>query len=149
MITMPTYEQNCRLEHSKSLKPTTCWTRVFVILVFACTGPMIAPAQTFTSLLSFNGQDGAFPQNTLVRGANGNFYGTTPYGGAEGGGCGNVVELTAAGRSTTLFDFECTNGSQPYSGVIRGRNGNFYGVTAFGGSNGIGGTILRSLRRAS
>jgi uncharacterized repeat protein (TIGR03803 family) len=143
MLTPLTSVLNRRLERVGSLKLTINLARVFVICIVACAGPTIVRAQTFTSLLSFNGPDGAFPQHSLVRGADGNFYGTTPSGGGTNqGGCGNVIELTASGQLTTLHDFDCTDGEQPYSGVIRGRNGNFYGVTAQGGGNGIGGTIF-------
>jgi uncharacterized repeat protein (TIGR03803 family) len=130
-----------RREHLESLTLTTNkLMRAFLIVVFTCAGLSIANAQTFTSLLSFNGSDGAFPQATLALAADGNFYGTTPFGGATG--CGNVEELSTSGNVTSLFNFDCTDGQLPYLGVIRGRDGNFYGVTSFWGSNGMGGTIF-------
>jgi uncharacterized repeat protein (TIGR03803 family) len=145
MITPQTCKLNRCLGPLKDVRQAlTQLKRAFVILLLVCAGPAIANAQTFTSLLSFNGANGAFPQASLVRGADGNFYSTTPYGGGTNGegGCGNVFELSASGKPTTVYDFDCTDGEQPYSGVIRGRDGNFYGVTAFGGSNGKGGTIF-------
>lgn len=33
----------------------------------------------------------------------------------------------------TLFEFDGANGSEPETSLIQGRDGNFYGVTAFGG----------------
>ena len=43
-----------------------------------------SPAQSFTTLDSFNGTDGNGPVATLIRGVDGNFYGTTSSGGANG-----------------------------------------------------------------
>jgi hypothetical protein len=41
----------------------------------------IASAQTFTTLHSFDGMDGAYPSAALVQATNGDFYGTTQSGG--------------------------------------------------------------------
>jgi len=100
--------------------------------------------QTFTSLLSFNGSDRSFPQMSLVQGTDRDFYGTTPYGGAftEESGCGTVFKISATGSLTTLHNFDCTEGASPYSGLIRARNGKFYGVTSMRGPNGDGGTVF-------
>ncbi len=68
----------------------------------------------------------------------GNIYGTTPMGGAHGGGV--VFKLTRSGQSWTesvLWSFG-TEGSVPLSGVIFDSAGNLYGTTAFGGANGDG-----------
>jgi hypothetical protein len=43
-----------------------------------------APAQTFTTLVSFNGVNGFLPYGALVQGADGSFYGTTRLGGIFG-----------------------------------------------------------------
>jgi len=56
----------------------------------SCAGLMFGAAltgleaQTLTTLATFNGANGAWP-NVLVQGADGNFYGTTTFGGAENG----------------------------------------------------------------
>lgn len=55
-----------------------------VILFLFSVGLTTAPAQTFTSLLSFDGSNGAFPQGSLVEGTKGKVYGTTRYGGVFG-----------------------------------------------------------------
>jgi uncharacterized repeat protein (TIGR03803 family) len=104
----------------------------------------IAPAQTFSSLLSLDGSDGAFPQGTLTEGAYGKFYGTTPYGGEHG--FGTVFEISPKGELTTLYSFcslqNCADGAGSYGGLVKGSNGNFYGVTSDDGAGGYGGTVF-------
>src|SRR5207302_2058398 len=43
----------------------------------------VAPGGGFTSLASFNGTNGINPMGGLVEGSDGNFYGTTWYGGSS------------------------------------------------------------------
>jgi uncharacterized repeat protein (TIGR03803 family) len=92
----------------------------------------------FTSLVSFNGTNGAYPRG-LVEGADGNFYGTTFQGGAYLGydvnGAGTVFRMTPQGVLTTLVSFYGTNGASPRSGLVQGTDGSFYGTTTMGGSN--------------
>ena len=59
-----------------------------------CAGAITSPAETFTTLANFNGI-GANPQSSLVQGADGNFYGTTQDGGANG--YGTVFKITPGG----------------------------------------------------
>jgi uncharacterized repeat protein (TIGR03803 family) len=102
----------------------------------AAQTPGITPlATTFTSLFSFDGTDGEAPRAALVRGADGNFYGTTVEGGAAGDG--TVFKITPSGTLTTLHSFDGTDGTEP-NGLIQATNGNFYGTTVFGGANGKG-----------
>jgi uncharacterized repeat protein (TIGR03803 family) len=49
----------------------------------------ITPGGTLTTLHSFDGTDGSGPAAALVQGTDGQFYGTTPVGGANGGGFGD------------------------------------------------------------
>ena len=84
----------------------------------------------------------------LVLGTNGNFYGTTSYGGISAAhldcsaGCGTVFEVTPTGQLTTLHTFcaktNCADGDQPQAGLALGNDGNFYGTTQLGGSMGDG-----------
>lgn len=111
-----------------------------VSAVLICYSVFAVPsnAQTFTTLVTFDGTDGATPLfGPLVQGANGNFYGTT-YG-------GTIFEITSAGQVTTLYTFcsqaGCTDGEQPYAGLVLATNGNFYGTTSHGGAYG-GGTVF-------
>jgi uncharacterized repeat protein (TIGR03803 family) len=57
-----------------------------------------APAQTFTTLVSFNGNNGSEPLASLGQGVDGNLYGTT-YAGADGHGA--VLKVTPGGALTT------------------------------------------------
>ena len=57
------------------------WKRVWVIFLL-CAGMAIAShAQTFTTILSFDGTNGSYPESTLIQGTDGNFYGTSAAGG--------------------------------------------------------------------
>jgi uncharacterized repeat protein (TIGR03803 family) len=98
-------------------------------------------AQTFTDLTNFDVTNGAYPiYGSQALGANGNLYGTTNYGGAAGGG--TVFEITPTGELTTLHNFcsqdECSDGYEPYGGLVLAPDGNFYGTTAYGGASGYG-----------
>lgn len=93
---------------------------------------------------------GANPVAELIQGADGNFYGTTPYGGsgtcADGFGvigCGTVFKITPSGTETVLYNFlydsttnTAVNGIYPFAGLVQGRDGNFYGTAAGGGNVG-------------
>lgn len=105
----------------------------------------ITPTGTLTTLYIFSGPDGSSPNAPLVRADDGNFYGTTPFGGANGEG--TVFKITAAGELTTLYSFcaeapACADGFEPSAGLIRATDGDFYGTTAYGGTDG-GGTIYK------
>jgi uncharacterized repeat protein (TIGR03803 family) len=108
------------------------------------------PAQTFTTLHSFNGTDGNYLRARLVQAANGRLYGTTTGGGAcpIPGGCGTVFKITPSGALTTLYsfcpegDYHCTDGLFPETGLVQAANGAFYGTTHNGGNYG-GGTVFK------
>jgi uncharacterized repeat protein (TIGR03803 family) len=76
----------------------------------------------------------------LVLGADGNFYGTTAYGGAYGEG--SVYQITTSGTLTTIYSFRtqiaCTDGATPRDGLVLGSDGNFYGATYYGGTDNQG-----------
>jgi uncharacterized repeat protein (TIGR03803 family) len=95
-------------------------------------------AGTVTSLYSFTGgNDGFTPYAYLVLGSDGNFYGTTTQGGVDQNG--TLFRTTAAGALTTLYAFAGGNdGTSPWAPMAQGSNGNFYGITGAGGSNGDG-----------
>ncbi len=88
----------------------------------------ITPGGTLTTLHSFAGTDGSYPYSGLIQSTNGNFYGTTSYGGANG--YGTVFEITSAGALTTLHSFAGTDGGYSYSGLVQATSGNFYGTTS-------------------
>jgi len=107
---------------------------VFLLWVAAA---VTLPAQTFTSLYSFDGTDGAFPLAGLVQGTNGELYGTANTGGANGDG--TVFSLTpSSGAFSVLHSFDGTDGESPSAGLVLGTNGIFYGTTYNGGAYGVG-----------
>jgi uncharacterized repeat protein (TIGR03803 family) len=102
-------------------------------------------SKTETVVYSFGGQsgDGQNPWAGLVLDQAGNFYGTTVFGGAYGGG--TVFKLTPTGTETVLYSFgsQSGDGSQPYGGVVLDDLGNLYGTNVFGGAYGGGGTVFK------
>jgi uncharacterized repeat protein (TIGR03803 family) len=111
----------------------------------------ITPSGTLTTLFSFCAQspctDGQGP-NGLVQATNGDFYGTTYYGGANLAPtnppvlAATVFQITSGGVLTTLHSFcsqpDCTDGLFPAAGLIQATDGNLYGTTSDGGSNNYG-----------
>ena len=96
----------------------------------------VTPAGVLTRLVVFSGSNGGNPSGGLVQGTNGNFYGTTEYGGASGGG--TVFQMTPAGVLTRLVSFNLTNGRLCVGGLVQGSDDNFYGTTDGGGAGGSG-----------
>ncbi len=97
----------------------------------------ITPSGTLTTLYSFDNTHGDFPYAALVQGTDGNFYGTTPSGGTSGQ-WGVVYKITASGKLTVIYNFDLTHGGQPFSPLVQGSDGNFYGTTSQGGTPGYG-----------
>ena len=95
-----------------------------------------AATHALTTLVSFNGSNGATPHGGLVPDASGNLYGTTQIGGIGGiNGGGTVFQLSAASHTlTTLASFSGGNGQNPTAGVIVDASGNIYGTTLVGGA---------------
>ncbi len=94
-------------------------------------------SHTITTLASFNGSNGSFPQGSVIMDSSGNLYDTTAYGGASN--FGTVFELAHGSHTiTTLASFNGTNGQDPFGGVILGSSGNLYGTTQQGGASGDG-----------
>lgn len=106
----------------------------------------VTPAGKLTTLYSFCSlsacADGDFPNGPLVQGTDGNFYGTTPTGGAFNPHQGTLFEITPGGTLTTLYTFcrftGCADGADPGAGLMQDTNGAFYGTTAGGGTSNDG-----------
>ena len=97
----------------------------------------VTPGGGVTLLYAFmNGTDGAVPSSALVRGSDGNFYGTTSTGGV-------LFQVTPAGVLTPLHSFsgsvEGFNASLTVSA-----NGILYGTTTTAGPNNGYGTIFQA-----
>jgi len=108
------------------------------MLVPAFITTQSAQAQTVTILHSFDNTDGSLPYAGLVQATNGNLYGTTVDGGADYQG--TVFKITPSGTLTTLHNFAGypADGTNPYAGLVQASNGNLYGTTIEGGSEGAG-----------
>jgi uncharacterized repeat protein (TIGR03803 family) len=94
---------------------------------------------TVSTLVSFSGTNGRYP-SALALGSDGKFYGTTEFGGTTLGvfdswGAGTIFQLTTNGTFTSLVSFNYTNGENPnpYTALILGNDGSFYGTTYAGG----------------
>lgn len=94
---------------------------------------------THTVLYRFSGKDGDRFQSAVYLDANRTLYGTT------GGSGGSVFMLappsagSAKWQKTNLYTFkDGKDGASPSSGVVPGKSGGLFGVTAGGGSAGHG-----------
>jgi uncharacterized repeat protein (TIGR03803 family) len=97
----------------------------------------ITPSGTFTALHSGGGTF----QAGLTLGTDGNFYGTSIAGGTSGEGY--VFKITPSGTLTALYSFgPPPNGGRLAEKLVQASDGNFYGTTLQGGTNG-GGMVFR------
>jgi uncharacterized repeat protein (TIGR03803 family) len=126
------------------------WKTIFLLCVFCAVEAISSPAQ-FTTLVSFNGTNGKSSDGALVQGVDGNFYGTTVYGGfntncSAGLGCGTVFKITPGGRLMALYSFcsqsACADGANPGAALVQATDGNLYGTSSGGGAYGEG-TVFR------
>jgi uncharacterized repeat protein (TIGR03803 family) len=112
----------------------------YALVLLCATTAIPLPAQTFTTLHSFDATDGDDPQGGLVQATNGKLYGTTYGGGANG--AGTVFKITPSGTLTTVYSFcaqsGCSDGAYPYATLVQATNGSLYGTTTGGGANGDG-----------
>ena len=100
---------------------------------------------TETVLHSFgSGTDGAVPNGSLIQASDGNFYGLTSAGGANG--MGAAIKLSPAGAESVLVSFGAgTDGAAPGGDLLQGSDGNLYALTSGGGANGAGAVLELSL----
>ncbi len=104
----------------------------------------ITSSGKLTTLYNFcslpNCTDGIGPNGPPIQATDGNFYGTTSEGGANG--WGTIFQITPSGALTTLYSFcalaNCADGAGPGGGLLQATNGNFYGTTSELGAGGDG-----------
>lgn len=93
-------------------------------------------AEGLKVLYNFAGgsSDGCYSTGTPVMDAGGNFYGVTYGCGSHN--YGTVWEVSENGKETTLHNFAGgdSDGCNPISGVVVGRNGTLYGTTTLCGA---------------
>jgi uncharacterized repeat protein (TIGR03803 family) len=115
-----------------------------VLFTYACTVTTVHQLSTTTCL---QGQE----PNTLIQSADGNFYGTTLFGGTGNQAAGNLFKITPAGKLSVLHTFVADangnflNGSGP-SSLVEGNDGSLYG-TASGGPTGNFSGVIFKLRK--
>src|ERR1700746_1837472 len=103
-----------------------------------------AQSSSILTLFAFtcNSSTSACPQgkdpSSLIQSADGNFYGTTEFGGTGTQAAGTVFKLTPAGQLTTIHTFlGSANGANPTS-LVEGNDGSLYGTTNAGVANNQG-----------
>jgi len=105
----------------------------------------VTPAGVLTVLHNFCSvtgcTDGETPLGGLVQATDGNFYGTTEFGGKYG--FGTIYQVTSSGAYNVLYSFcpsapSCPDGAYPREALVQNTNGILYGDTFRGGSNGAG-----------
>jgi uncharacterized repeat protein (TIGR03803 family) len=91
----------------------------------------------------------------VIQASNGAFYGTNDGGIYNNcfGTCGSIFKVTVSGKETTLHSFcavvensACTDGQDPAYALVQGSDGNLYGTTSGGGTDGVNdgyGTIFK------
>jgi uncharacterized repeat protein (TIGR03803 family) len=93
--------------------------------VFEVTsGGTLATLYSFCSKSSCT--DGEYTYATPVQGTDGNFYGTTYSG--EANGDGTFFKISPTGTLTTRHSFGGTDGALPLAGLVQGTNGDLYGT---------------------
>lgn len=86
--------------------------------------------------------DGLYPVSGVIAANDGTLYGGTVFGGSNG--TGNLFSLAPDNTLTILYQFSSassginSDGAAITTAPIRGSDGNLYGATALGGSNGMG-----------
>ena len=103
------------MARNKSL--THAYKKLCFALLLCVATAIPSPAQTFTSLFSFDITDGGNPDAPLAQGLDGNFYGATTHGGV--GGRGTVYRMASGGKLTQLIKFGNDNGSSPFGGLVQ------------------------------
>ena len=72
------------------------------LLFFTILGSVSLVAQTVSLVATFNGANGQEP-NSIMQGIDGNFYGTTAFGGTYREG--TIFQVTPSGSLTSLYSF--------------------------------------------
>ena len=97
----------------------------------------VTPSLAVTVLHSFGALfgDGTYPSAGLLLATDGNYYGSTSDGGANGDG--TLFNTSITGTYSSLYSFNNTvnlTQTDPLSPPVQATNGLLYGVTEFGGS---------------
>jgi uncharacterized repeat protein (TIGR03803 family) len=104
----------------------------FALTCAAITFSLVVSAQAqIMSQFDLNGQNGYEPYTTVTQATDGNFYGTTGFGGPQM--TGNIFRMTPSGEITNVYNFcnlpNCADGWGGASPLTLAPDGNLYGVT--------------------
>jgi len=98
--------------------------------------------KTVTAPVLFGGTNGAYPSGGLALAKDGNFYGTTRWGGngltGNFPGYGTIFRMSPDGTFTNFYKFTGGDGGFIYAGLAQGGDGWLYGAAFQGGSVGNG-----------
>jgi uncharacterized repeat protein (TIGR03803 family) len=106
----------------------------------------VSSTGVLSTLYSFTGlSDGQYPGGPLVRGSDGNLYGSAD------GSNPVLFKITTGGVFAVIGNLNSIGGGAPYGGLIQGSDGNLYGTTYDGntGSCDLCGTIFKSTTSGS
>lgn len=107
-------------------------------LALSLSAPRAHATPIFSTLIYFDGTNGAAPKGGLIQGADGNLYGTTVEGGTNN--AGTVFRVSPDGQTLdTLYSFTGgADGASPSAALAQGVDGNFYGTAYSGGATNAG-----------
>ena len=128
------------MRHKILLRALALGLTQLTLMVVLATGARAAAREKVLYAFS-GGADGGGPLAGLISDRNGNLYGTTSTGGANGAGTVFELSPTEGGGWTETVLYAFTGGSDggyPAGGVIFDAEGDLYGTTADGGANGDG-----------
>ena len=105
----------------------------------------VAGAQTYEVVHRFRNSEAtvrtdAASQSRLILAPDGDFYGTTYWGGSSG--FGTIYRMDPAGTTTPLHSFAYADGANPAAGLVLSSDGSLYGTTEAGGAHNLG-TVFR------
>lgn len=130
------------MNHKITLIVRSChgrWSSLLVAGLFAITGLNVG-AQSNPPLLKKFGNASQLefiPSASLLRGSDGNLFGTAYSGGPSNFGC--VFKITTNGGGyTVLHYFSGSDGANPEGGLLEASDGNLYGTTFSGGISNVG-----------
>jgi uncharacterized repeat protein (TIGR03803 family) len=128
-------------------KPQTPIVTILALMLTAIATPSANAQFTLDVLHNFaGGTDGNHPQGGVIQDADGNFYGTTAFGGTncQDQGCGTIYKIDKNGEYTVLYRFSGgSDGAAPRAGVVRDAAGNLYGTTQGQGGVGAPSTLFK------